>query len=147
MERSHAVAAGLRGLYDAFSAGDPAAFERGIARDPDAFVIGTQRWGAGRDHWLASFQELVDAGVRLRLAEDGIRAWAEGTVGWAVDRPAFVLPDGSRLPTRLSAVLRHEDGAWQVVHAHFSVAVPDEVALEQAHAWLEQLGEPAGGSA
>ena len=55
------------------------------------------------------------------------------------------LPRGpGRLPTRLTAVLVRRDGEWRVAHAHFSVAVPDEIALSQASAWLEELGEPAG---
>ena len=40
----------------------------------------------------------------------------------------------SRLPTRLSAVLREQDGDWKVVHLHFSVGVPDEQAIELAAA-------------
>jgi hypothetical protein len=49
-------------------------------------------------------------------------------VGWGTDRPRFVFPDGSRLPTRLTAVLRHQDGDWKVVQLHFFVGVP---AIEQ----------------
>ena len=51
-------------------------------------------------------------------------------MGWGVDEPHFVFPDGSRLPTRLTAVLREEGGDWKVVHLHFSVGVPDEQAME-----------------
>jgi hypothetical protein len=54
------------------------------------------------------------------------------SVGWGTDRPRFVFPDGSRLPTRLTAVLRHQDGDWKVVHLHFPVGVPDEQAIEPA---------------
>ena len=47
-------------------------------------------------------------------------------MGWGTDRPRFVFPDGSRLPTRLTAILCHQDGDWKVVHRHFPVGVPDE---------------------
>lgn len=40
-----------------------------------------------------------------------------------------MIPDGRYLPTRLLAVLHHEDGAWKVAAMHFSVAVADEDAL------------------
>jgi hypothetical protein len=52
-------------------------------------------------------------------------------VGWGVDNPSFVLPDARYLPTRLTAVLHHEDGEWKIVHLHFSVGVPDEQAIQQ----------------
>jgi hypothetical protein len=51
-------------------------------------------------------------------------------MGFALDTPAFVFPDGSTLPTRLTAVLRSEDGEWKIVHLHFSVGVPDEEAVQ-----------------
>ena len=144
MEPSTAARAGLARLYAAFNAKDRAAFDACIAEHPDAFVIGTQRSSTNRAGWLRNFDDLVAAGADVRLAEDDIRAWADGDFAWAVDRPAFLLPGGGRLPTRLSAVLTRRDGEWRVVHAHFSVAVPDELAVQQAPAWLEQLGEPAG---
>jgi hypothetical protein len=30
----------------------------------------------------------------------------------------------------MTAVLRNESGDWRLVHAHFSVGVPDEQAIE-----------------
>ncbi len=144
MERSGDAATGLRDLYAAFNAKDPDAFERCIAADAEAFVVGTQRASADRGEWLANFRELVSAGADVRLAEDGVSAWASGDVAFAFDRPAFILPGGMRLPTRLTAVLRVDDGAWRAMHAHFSVAVPDEVAVREGTTWLEQLGEPLG---
>lgn len=43
-----------------------------------------------------------------------------------------MFPDGSRLATRLTAVLRREGDDWKVVHLHFSVGVPDEQAMTLA---------------
>jgi hypothetical protein len=51
-------------------------------------------------------------------------------VGFAVDEPRFVLPDGRYLPTRLTGVLHQQDSEWKIVHLHFSVGVPDENALQ-----------------
>lgn len=61
-----------------------------------------------------------------------MRAYEERPLGWGVDEPSFVFPDGSRLPTRLTAVLCQEDDDWKVVHLHFSVGVPDEQAMHAA---------------
>lgn len=84
-----------------------------------------------RDDWISTYGQMMAgemAGTRLEGANP--RAYEEGSLGWAVDESRFVFPDGSRLPTRLTAVLRQEDGDWKVVHLHFSVGVPDEQAIE-----------------
>lgn len=56
-------------------------------------------------------------GSRATTPGDTKRARSAG----GTDRPSFVLPDGSRLPTRLTAVLHSEQNEWKIVHLHFSV--------------------------
>lgn len=131
MQESLGVRQGLLRFYDAFSAGDAAGFERTVSRSPDGMVVGTGpgEWLEGREAWLAGYGEQVAAVPGIRLEAGQPRAWEEGGVGWAADQPRFVFPDGAALPTRLTAVLLREDGEWRVVQAHFSVGVPDDVAV------------------
>jgi hypothetical protein len=51
-------------------------------------------------------------------------------MGWVADRPRAVLPDGNAISTRLTGVLRQEEGEWRFVHIHISVGVPDEEMVE-----------------
>jgi SnoaL-like protein len=64
-----------------------------------------------------------------------IQGFRHDKVGWIVDYPTFVLPDGRSMRTRLTAVTREEGDGWKLVQLHISVAVPDEVALAEAAAW------------
>ena len=89
---------------------------------------------------MRNFDDLVAAGVDVRLDPGALTGWVEGDAGWAVGHPAFVLPGGARIPTRLTAVLVRRGGGWRVAHAHFSVSVPDDVAVREAFSWLEALG-------
>lgn len=94
-----------------------------------AIVVGTGP-GEGhddRDSWVRGFRSQVEAlpGVRIEAGASP-RAYAEGSVGWLLDEPTWVLPDGTRVPTRWTSVLRQEDGAWRLVHMHVSLGVPDE---------------------
>ena len=126
-------------FYDRLSAGDVEGTAATIADDPAAFVIGTQRIGEGREAWLASVRENAEFGVAFEAGT--IRAWAAGDMGWAVDEPTIVIPGGPRLTTRMTAVLRRDpDGAFRLLHQHYSWAVPDEVGMEHAQTWREQLG-------
>ncbi len=131
MQDSAGVRDGLRSFYERFSAHDPEGFGDVIASDPAVSVIGTAP-GEGhqdRDAWVSAYRQFIpEVGLRL-TGGDAPRAWEEGTVGFAVDEPRFVFPDGSFIPTRLTAVLHREDGGWKVVHLHFSVGVPDEDAM------------------
>jgi ketosteroid isomerase-like protein len=133
MEQSAGVREGILRFYERFSAGDASAFAAGLAQVEGVSVIGTGP-GEGhdnRDDWISTYAQMMQGemvGTRLEGREP--RAYEEGTLGWGVDEPRFVFPDGSRLATRLSAILRHEEGEWKVVHLHFSVGVPDEQAME-----------------
>ena len=102
MRESAGVRGGILRFYERFSAGDTDAFARRLSTAPGVSVIGTAP-GEGHD-----------------------------ALGFGTDTPRFVMPDGSTLPTRLTAVLRHEDGEWKVVHLHFSVGVADEDVVEPA---------------
>lgn len=131
MEQSVSVREAMQRFYDRFSAGDAADFARSVSREADTMVIGTAptEWYDGRDKWLAAIEEQIAAIPDIRLEAGELRCWEEGSVGWAADRPRFVLPDGSAIEVRLTAVLRQEDGEWKLVQVHFSVGVADEDAI------------------
>lgn len=39
------------------------------------------------------------------------------------------------MQTRLTAVMRQEEGRWKLVHMHLSVGVPDEQVVELQRRW------------
>lgn len=39
---------------------------------------------------------------------------------------------------RVTAVFRNEDDRWRLVHAHFSVAVPDDEVVELQQRWSQR---------
>ncbi len=129
MQRSDEVRQAVLRFYDGFSAPDAeraAVFEEVVSREHDGLVIGTapEEWVEGRDAMKARYGM---EGVRLEAGHDLV-GYEQGSVGWVADRPRFVLPDGSTIDTRMTAVLLKEDGQWRLVQGHFSVAVPDEEA-------------------
>jgi len=139
MDESIEVRDAVARFYERLSAGDVDGTAATIDGDPGAFVIGTQRIGEGREAWLDSVRENAESGVVFEAGT--IRAWAVGDMGWAVDEPTIVIPDGPRLTTRMTAVLRRgSDGGFRLLQQHYSWAVPDGVAMEHAQAWRDALG-------
>jgi len=132
MQPSDAVRDGLRTFYERFSAHDAEAFDDLISTSPGVSVIGSAP-GEGhtdRGSWIGEYRDFISAmGIKLE-GGPGPRAFEEGAIGLATDEPRFVLPDGSFLPARLTAVLRREGERWRIVHMHFSVGVPDEQAIQ-----------------
>ncbi|MDQ4052193.1 MAG: nuclear transport factor 2 family protein [Actinomycetota bacterium] len=63
------------------------------------------------------------------------RGFEEGPVGWVVDSPRFGFSDGSGMDCRVTAIFRNEAGAWRLVHAHFSVGVPDDEVVDLQQRW------------
>lgn len=126
------VTAGLASFYKQFSSHDRDLFASALATCDGVSVIGTAP-GEGdddRESWIETYTELIPQfGLRLEGGPDP-RGYAQGGVGFAVDQPRFVLPDGGFVPTRLTAVLRQETDRWKVVHLHFSIGVPDEDAIQ-----------------
>lgn len=139
MHSSAAVADTVRAHFERMSAGDIEGTAATIADDPDTFVIGTQGVAPSRDAWLASARGNAEMGVRWEI--DDLRAREVGDAGFAAGDAIATLPDGTRLTMRMTAFLAlGADGAFRLLNAHYSWAVPDEVAMPQVAAWREQLG-------
>lgn len=117
------------GLLNAYNTGD-AQFMSDFTASKDMLVIGTDptEWWDSHETLLdalrVSLKEFRDAGVRV-VASDP-QAFVEGTVGWIADRPIFYLPDGSQVESRVTAVMRLQDGVWKFAQQHFSYAILNE---------------------
>jgi ketosteroid isomerase-like protein len=136
MERSDEIADVVVRFYEAINLGTSAAFDSVVSADPEAMVIGTDGRADDRATWKRTFVGL--GGVTVERGD--IRGYRDGLVGWAVDYPTYVARDGRRLPLRLTAVARQEDGGWKLVQLHISVTVPDDVALAETAAWTAATG-------
>jgi len=131
MQQSDEVRNAFLRFCDRLSAGDVASFDDVVSQEAK-LVVGTAPG------------ELVDDRPRMRYGfeAEGVRlepsdplGYEEGTLGWIFDQPTFVFPDESAMQTRVTAVLRREGDAWRIVHAHFSVGVPDEEVVELQRRW------------
>jgi ketosteroid isomerase-like protein len=118
-----------RRLAEAVGAGD-AAFVRDLVaqRAPVAF-LGTDpaEWWTDADALARALAAQGAAGVEVLPGEPV--AYAEGDVGWAVDRRLRFRHGGQEVPCRMTVVYRREGGAWRLVHFHASIPVGNEAAL------------------
>lgn len=138
MEHSYDVAATIAAWYERMSAGDGDGAAALLVDDPETFAIGTQRIGPGRDEWVSSIAEMTQMGVQWSAGP--LRAWEVAGAGFAVDETTALLPNGVGLTMRMTALLVGSDDGYRIFNMHFSWAVPDEVAFEQADAWRAALG-------
>ena len=113
--------------YEASGRGDADFLEQLIAREPGALVIGTadEEWWQGGDEIARTWAGAWRTRGGLRVTGGNPEAYELGDLGWAADHAIFRLPNGSERPFRLSAVFKRVEGAWQLVHAHFSFGVPN----------------------
>jgi hypothetical protein len=131
MRESVAIRDAYRRFADRLSAGDVDSFDDVVSRQAN-LIIGTApgEWVEDRARMRFGFEA---EGVRLEPRD--ARGYEEGTLGWVVDQPGFFFPDGSVMQTRVTFVFHNEEGSWRVVHAHFSVGVPDEEVVELQRRW------------
>jgi hypothetical protein len=135
MQQSEEVRDAILGFCDRLSAGDVASFDELVSQEPSTLIIGTApgEWVTERERMRFGFEA---EGVRLE-AKNPV-GYEAGSLGWVVDQPAFVFPDGSVMQTRLTAVMRQEEGRWKLVHMHFSVGVPDEQVVQLQQRWSDE---------
>jgi hypothetical protein len=133
MQQSAEVRDAMLRFYARLSASDVESFDELVSQEPATLVIGTApgEWVTERAQLRYGFET---EGFRIE-AGDEPAGYEEGSLGWFVEQPAFVFPDGSSMQTRLTAVMRQEDGHWRLVHMHVSVGVPDEEVVELQRRW------------
>ena len=129
MERSAELAATTQKFYDAMATGDEAAITGLLSNADGVLLIGTDP-----DEWLTDRPSMLtlltaQAGTGLKVRSGDIQAFEEGSVGWVADRGAFILPDGSEVPFRMTAVFHKQDDDWKMIQSHASVAVSNEDAM------------------
>ena len=133
MQRSTEVRDAVLAFYRGVTNKEIERFDEIVSGDPATLVIGTApgEWVTERPRLRFGF-EAEGLGVEAGARPTGYR---EGTMGWFTDEPRFILPGGGAFRTRLTAVLRHEDGRWKVLHMHWSVGVPDEEVVALQRRW------------
>jgi hypothetical protein len=132
MERSDGVRDAMLRFCDRLTAGDVGAFDDLVSSHPATVVVGTAPGEIVRERGRLRFGFEMEG---LGLVPSDPEAYAEGPLGWALDEPSFVYPDGSTVKTRMTFVFHREDGAWKLVHMHASVGVPDEEVQELQRRW------------
>jgi hypothetical protein len=109
-----------------------------ISRDPAMIFIGSAGEWVDDQNALRSGTQVANEGL---VAGSNPLGYANGDVGWFADQPEWLFADGSRAQMRMSAVLQHEADGWRIVHAHLSIAVPDDECVMLQRRW--KYGIPA----
>jgi ketosteroid isomerase-like protein len=131
-ERSPEIEQVLRDILDAMVRSDVEEIGRRTSRDACVLSIGSDasEWAEGYEQIMRLFREATPEGeLGVRVGLDDVKAWREGSVGWAAGHGYFEI-GGTRVPVRLTAVLHDEDGTWRAVQSHASVGVPNEQMLD-----------------
>jgi ketosteroid isomerase-like protein len=138
MAPSSDVRATMLEFYRRMLAGESDAANDLISRDPAVVFIGSAgEWIDDQDA-LRSGTQAADEGL---VPGPNPVAYANGDVGWFADQPTWKFADGTSAEMRLSAVLQLEPDGWRIVHAHMSVAVPDDQCVMLQRRW--KYGIPA----
>jgi hypothetical protein len=131
MQESTAVTEAWLRFCDGISNGRVEQFDDIVSKEAK-LIIGTAPGEIVSDRAAMRFGFETE-GVTLESRSP--QGFEEGSLGWVVDEPRFGFPDGSGMDCRVTAVTRQEASTWRLVHAHFSVGVPDEEVVELQRKW------------
>jgi hypothetical protein len=112
-------------LYEKEGSGGVLEFaERFYSRQEGLLFIGTDpdEWFMDHESIIGLYKAAANAGMEIQVSD--LRAYSEGTVGWAADRVKVKLPNGSEVLVRHTFILHKENDEWKIVHTHISVAIP-----------------------
>jgi hypothetical protein len=132
MAPSSEITATMLEFYRRMLAGESDAANDLISRDPALVFIGSAGEWIDDQAALRAGKQEPGEGV---IAGPKPSAWARGDVGFFVDQPTWVFADGTSAEMRMSAVLQREADGWRIVHAHLSVAVPDNQCVMLQKRW------------
>ena len=131
MQESRAVTEAWLRFCDGVSNGRVEEFDD-IVSNEAKLIIGTAPGENVSDRQAMRFGFEAEG---VTLESRSAQGYEEGSMGWVVDEPRFGFPDGSGMDCRVTAVARKETETWRLVHAHFSVGVPDEEVVELQQKW------------
>ena len=127
-------------FYRRMLAGEAEAANDLVSRDPALVFIGSAgEWVDDQDAFRSGTQVDTEG---LEVGPNPV-AYANGDVGWFADQPQWLFADGSRAQMRMSAVLQREAPGWRIVHAHLSVAVPDDECVMLQRRWKHGIPSPS----
>ncbi len=132
MQESSELRDWMQRMYRAMTDGDRAWLEEALCESEATVAIGTDpgEWWEGGGLVRSKMAAQLEAGLSgVRFESTRLRAYAEGAVGWVSDQPRMVLPEGTAVTVRITAVLHREDGRWRMVQNHTSFGVPNEQAF------------------
>jgi ketosteroid isomerase-like protein len=131
MDESASAREAWLGFCERLTASDADSFDDFVAADAK-LIIGTApgEWVEDRPQMRFGFET---EGFSMRPGEP--TAYEEGSMAWVADEPTIEGPDGSSVPARLTAVMRMDGDRWKIVHAHFSVGVPDDEVVTLTLKW------------
>jgi class 3 adenylate cyclase len=71
------------------------------------------------------FEEAEGVSFVTDIRPGVLETFEAGPIGWCQDNPIFVMPDGSELLARVTAVLQLEGMSWRIVQVHWSFGRPN----------------------
>jgi ketosteroid isomerase-like protein len=115
--------------WAAFRRGDSEAVIARTSRMDGITLIGTDEteYIDDPDAYERYTKETFEALPTLPVGEAQIDAWSQGDVGWAVVRSTVEATSVQALRATIIYHLEHDE--WKIVHAHYSVGVPNETAF------------------
>jgi class 3 adenylate cyclase len=134
----------ILGIYHDWARGDPSWVGRVISPDDITVGIGTdqEEWYVGGRNVRGILRQQVKEGGERVITAGELHAWEEGNFGVVADNPTFSTATGKTIRKRVSFFLRKERGAWQVVHMHESVGVPNiEVSGRQLTTSIQSIAD------
>jgi adenylate cyclase len=147
MKRSHEIEAIVRRLWAARTSGDLEVMKGLWSSSEHLLIIGSdeQEWLEGPRESIPVATAQVEEWPIEKSELLNLRAYEEGSVGWAAIAERRTNTNGRTTTFRRSIVFMLEHGSWKIIQSHFSAPVPNvETAGVELTKTLSELLDAVG---
>jgi hypothetical protein len=115
-------------ICEAISNGNDSFFENCFSKKDGTLAIGTdpKEWWNGYATITKMFKAQLEQMNGFQILANASSAYCDGPIGWVAGQPIIKLPDGEKIPSRLTAIFQKEQYNWKIVQWHFSIGIPNE---------------------
>lgn len=119
-------------LYDVLRHEEGDALVDLLSERAETIFVGTdpEEWWVGRTEIDPALRDLLTTTGGIDLVHGSPRAFRHESMAWLADCPSVLLPNGTAIPVRLTAVALEEEAGWRFVQVHLSIGVSNDVPPE-----------------
>ncbi|MFX0093698.1 MAG: nuclear transport factor 2 family protein [Candidatus Hodarchaeota archaeon] len=131
MEKSEQLKEITQGFVNALLKAEHDYYAQHISQQEGVVMIGSddREWAEGYQSITERLRPITENMQGCTTTDFYTQAYQQGNFGLSVSKFTLCIPNGTKVPMRLTMAFTQEKGKWKVIQWHDSVGVPNEASM------------------